>query len=201
MSCFIGSLIVAALNLDTTSFLQSSISRPSFIGVIFGFLTGYPFEGFIVGLMTELVILDFPPIGGMPVPNGCIAAGFSSMLIDIAGIYFSFFIGFIVGFFYSHIEKIMREKRGILNKYIENLIEKNNFNFGKIILISIIIEFVISFAYVFLAFNLVSWLYKRIFFLNSAYLNEALKLSFISVVFVVFSSLFFKFLTQVRKNA
>lgn len=201
MNSFLGSLLVAALNLDTTSVIQSSISRPSFIGVLLGFLNGHPFEGFLVGLLIELVILDFPPIGGMPVPNGCIAAGFAAMFIKVGGMYLSFFVGFTIGFLYSYIEKFMREKRSFLNKYLEKLIEKNDFCFGKIILISLLFEFIVSFIYLFLSFSLIYNLYNNMSILNSKYLNEALKLSFISVIFVVFSSLFFKFLTQVRKNA
>lgn len=200
MNFLLGSFVIGILNLDTTSFIQSSISRPSFVGLLFGFINGVPLEGFVVGLLTEFVVLDFPPIGGMPTPNGCISAGFASFFITICGVYLSFFLGLLVGFFYSYVEKILREKRKYLNDYVRALIEKNDFCFGRVIVVSIMIEFIVCFVYVFFLLNLFSAIFSRLS-LNSPYLNEAFKLSFISVIFVVLSSLFFKFLTQIRKNA
>ena len=192
---------VSLLNIDTTSFLQSSLSRASFVGLLCGSILGYPFESFIVGVLIELVLLDFPPIGGMPVPNGCIASGISASLIPVCGPYYSFFVGLLGGTLYSYVEKIIRQRRSFLNILAERYIELENFNFGGLIFISIFIEFVVSFIYLISAYFVFSTIYKIIPLSLSEYVGEALRISLVSVVFVVFSSLFFKFLNQVRKNA
>ncbi|MCX7905494.1 MAG: PTS sugar transporter subunit IIC [Elusimicrobiales bacterium] len=194
--------LISLLNLDTTSFFQSSISRPSVVGLICGTILGYPFEGFICGMLIEFVILDFPPIGGMPVPNGCIGAGVCSILIPKYGVYFSFFGGIVVSIIYSYLERQIRSMRNIMNLWIDKSIEKLDFNFGKYIFFSIFLELFIGFLYVSISFIIINYLYNFVYNKSfSYYLNEVMKLSFISVIFVVFSSLFFKFLNQVKKNA
>lgn len=193
--------VIAILNIDTTSFLQSSLSRPSVVGLICGSLCGYPVEAFLAGLLIEFFVLDFPPIGGMPVPNGCIASGICAILIPGCGVYYSFFIGLFSGIIYSYIEKIIRQKRIVLNIIAETIVNSYNFNFGRLIFTSIIVELIISFFYLSFFYFIFSNIYRFIPITILGYMNESLKLSFISVIFVVFSSLFFKFLTQVKKNA
>ncbi len=38
-----------------------------------------------LGIILEFVILDFPPIGGIPVPNGCVGVGICCYLVDKTG--------------------------------------------------------------------------------------------------------------------
>lgn len=193
--------ITSLLNLDTTSFLQSSLSRPSVVALICGSICGYPWESFISGLLLEFVILDLPPIGGMPVPNGCIGAGISALLIPKCGLYYSFFLGLVGAILYAYVEKLLRSKRGFLNTMAERLIDSYKFTFGWLILIPMVIESVVSFFYLAIFYLIFSKLYLLLPLFTTRYINEALRLSFVSVVFVVMISLFFKFLTQVKKNA
>ncbi len=198
---FVYSSIVSLINLDTTSFVQSSVSRPSFAGLIFGFIIGRPFECFILGIILELVILDFPPIGGMPVPNGCVGVGVCCYLVDKTGVGFSFFCGVISAVIYSYVEKVMRDKRRIFNVWVERKIGLLSFSLWRFILISLIVEFIVAAVYVFIFSKIFELFYLNISLDIRTHINEWLKLSLISTVFIALTSMIYKFLTQVRKNA
>ncbi|MGC8866731.1 MAG: PTS sugar transporter subunit IIC [Elusimicrobiales bacterium] len=198
---FVYSAIVSLINLDTTSFLQSSISRPSASGLILGFLTGHAFEGFILGIIFELVILDFPPIGGMPVPNGCIAVGISCYLVSIADAGFSFFAGLIGGILYSYVEMILRSRRKIFNRAVEKSILSFRFSVGRFVFLSLMIEFLVALIYVYSFSLCLKWFFSKLSLDLSYRVKQWLELSLISTVFITLTSMVFKFLTQVRKNA
>ncbi len=201
MQGIVYSSIVSLVNLDTTSFIQSSISRPSFAGLIFGFITGRPFECFILGIILEFVILDFPPIGGIPVPNGCVGVGICCYLVDKTGMGFSFFAGVISAVVYSYVEKIIRDKRKIFNVWVEREILSLSFSLWKFILISLIVEFIVAAVYVFVFSKIFLLFYLNLSPDIKPNINNWLNLSLISTVFITLISMIYKFLTQVRKNA
>lgn len=200
MKIFYFILLASLLNLDNVSAFQFLISRPSFAGGILGYLSGYTIEGFLIGLLLELVILDFTPVGGIPIPNGTLAALVSVLLIRDFGRDFafaSFFAGIIAGEGYSYVEKFMRSFRNIFNRLCENMIEKNDFNFGRLVVYSLIIDVMVFGIYSFISYKILYFIFLKI---NSNYLMKVFRLAVVGAVFVTLTSLYFKFKTQVGKN-
>jgi hypothetical protein len=64
MNIWLSLFVSSILNLDNVSAFQILISRPSFVGFIIGSINGFVVEGFIIGIMTELFVYDFVPVGG-----------------------------------------------------------------------------------------------------------------------------------------
>jgi len=199
MNVFISLFISSLLNLDNTSVFQILLSRPSFTGFALGWINGFPLEGFIIGILTELFVYDFVPVGGVPVPNGTIACSIAIILMPYYDnkIYIPFFIGLIVGEGFSYIEVYLRTIKSYFNRIIEKRFMEYKFRVGDIIFYSIIIDVLVYIIYGFIIYWLFSWLSH---YLNSNYLNSVFKFSMIGTFFIIISSLFFKFKTQVSKN-
>jgi mannose/fructose/N-acetylgalactosamine-specific phosphotransferase system component IIC len=198
MKTFIIIAVGSILNLDNVSAFQFLISRPSFVAAVLGYILGYPLNGFLIGLLTELVILDFSPIGGTTIPNGTASAVISVLLLETINPYTAFFIGLFAGELYSYIEKHLRSFRNVFNRMLEKQIENYDFNFGKIIIASLIIDFTVFFIYsyiIYFIFNNISACF------NHKYLINVSRIALAGTVFVTLTSLYFKFKNQVRKNA
>ncbi|NLH39642.1 MAG: PTS sugar transporter subunit IIC [Elusimicrobia bacterium] len=190
----LGSLI----NLDNVSAFQFLISRPSFVATILGYIAGYPLEGFLIGLLLELVILDFSPIGGTTIPNGTASAVVSVLLLGRINPYLCFIIGLFAGELYSYIEKYLRIFRNLFNRLVERQISSYDFNFGKLVILSMLCDFIV--------FAIYSYVVYFVFvsfsgFLNSNYLLNVSRVATLGILFVTLTSLYFKFKNQVRKNA
>ncbi|MBP7795649.1 MAG: PTS sugar transporter subunit IIC [Elusimicrobiales bacterium] len=190
----VGSLI----NLDNVSAFQFLISRPSFAATILGYMVGFPLEGFLIGLLLELVILDFSPIGGTTIPNGTAAAVVSVLLLGRINPYLCFIVGLFAGELYSYIEKHLRIFRNLFNRLVEKQIIRYDFNFGKLVILSMLCDFI--------AFALYSYSVYLVFvsfsgLLNSNYLLNVSRVATLGILFVTLTSLYFKFKNQVRKNA
>lgn len=201
MNMFLHSSLIGLLNLDTTSFLQSSISRPVFVSFICGWILGYPLEAFVVGVMVEFLMMDFPPIGGMPVPNGCVGVGIGVYLIEYGGCGFAFLAAIASGVLYSYVEKALRHYRLYFNRFIERSIMSYRFSFTRWVMLSVFIEFIIATIYVWIFIMLLGYILRNIPFDISFFIKGWLNIFLICVAFVMLSSFFFKFLTQVKKNA
>jgi len=188
----------SVINLDNVSAFQFLISRPSFAATILGYMVGFPLEGFLIGLLLELVILDFSPIGGTTIPNGTAASVVSVLLLGSINPYLCFIVGLFAGELYSYIEKYLRIFRNLFNRLVEKQINRYDFNFGKLIILSMLCDFIVFALYsyaVYFAFVSFSG------FLNNNYLLKVSRLSTLGILFVTLTSLYFKFKNQVRKNA
>ncbi len=196
----IGIIFVASLlNLDTTSAFQFLISRPSFVGMIVGVITGHVVAGISMGILLELMIVDFTPIAGISIPNGCCGITVSILLMA-NGIdhYLSFIFGFFVSVGYIYVEKNLRSFRNFFNRVGDRFIEKGKFYFGRLILFSLFVETISFFIYTFIS-------YKFFFYIadilnNFDYILNVSKLSVIGFAFITFTSLYFRFKMQVGKN-
>jgi mannose/fructose/N-acetylgalactosamine-specific phosphotransferase system component IIC len=199
MNIWLSLFVSSILNLDNVSAFQILISRPSFVGFIIGSINGFVVEGFIIGIMTELFVYDFVPVGGIPVPNGTIASTTAILLIPYfyGKIFIPFFIGLICGEGFSYIEVYLRTLKSYFNKILEKRFMNYKFLVGDIILYSMLIDFLIYLIYGFLVYLIFS---KISSYLNTNYLNNVFKVSMIGTFFIIMSSLFFKFKTQVSKN-
>jgi len=203
-------LIAAILNIENIQAFQFLISRPASTGflvtlpVIFAYKGQnfiYPFimDSFTCGLVMELIIIDFNPVGGTIIPNGIIGAAISSLLL-FSGypLSIAFFTGFLCSFLYSKIDFFMRTQKNNWNFIIENEIMQGKINMGKWIILSIILEFIISFIFLILIFYLLGYLLPFVTKFN--YINKSFNTAFYATIFIGLFSLFFRLKNQVKKN-
>jgi mannose/fructose/N-acetylgalactosamine-specific phosphotransferase system component IIC len=196
----IKTLIISSLiNLDNVSLFQFLISRPSFTGLVVGYLNNTVMEGFILGVLIEFLFLDFVPIGGVPLPNPSISTTISILILPYYNgeIYIPFFIGILVGEVYSYIEAFTKSFKVIFSKMIERRFMNYNFFVSDVILYSLAIDVIVYIIYGFVMFKIFSFLS---FYLNTLYLKNVFRIAMVGSVFISLSSLFFKFKTQVGKN-
>ena len=113
--------VLALLEMDTTYLGQFLFSRPTCAGAIMGYLCGDFFLGLQAGIFTELIFIDFVPVGGVVPPSGAICAGIAVILAGFFGIQISlaFFIGLICSLLFSRIEKNIRRYRSKLLPDVE----------------------------------------------------------------------------------
>lgn len=192
-------LVVLAgfLNLDNVSAFQFLVSRPSFVGAVIGYLFGYPVQGFLIGMLLELVILDFTPVGGVCIPNGTAAVTVSVLLLSRTNPYLAFFLGLMAGAGYSYVEKYLRGFRNRFNSICENMIERYDFNLWKVIVLSMILDVIVFSIYLAISVYILSFIAIK---LNTDYVFKVSKTALIGTVFITLTSLYFKFKTQVGKN-
>ena len=139
--------LVALLELDTTYVGQLLISRPLIVGSILGALTGNLFLGLQVGIFTELIYIDYLPIGGVVPPSGAITAAVALLMNYSFGmdIYFAFFVGIVCGQSFAFVERFLRNYRSLKIEKIEEDLVSKKITPGKVILKSLFIEFVVIF--------------------------------------------------------
>ncbi|HOL61746.1 MAG TPA: PTS sugar transporter subunit IIC [Elusimicrobiales bacterium] len=190
-------ILAGLLNLDNVSAFQFLVSRPSFAGAVIGYLSGYPVQGFLIGMLLELVILDFTPVGGVTIPNGTVAVIVSVLLLPKTNPYLAFFLGLIAGEGYSYVEKYLRGFRNRFNSICENMIERYDFNLWKVITLSMILDVIVFSIYSIISIYILSFVAIK---LNTDYVFKVSKIALIGTVFITLTSLYFKFKTQVGKN-
>jgi mannose/fructose/N-acetylgalactosamine-specific phosphotransferase system component IIC len=144
------SALLALLEMDTTYIGQFLFSRPLAVGGALGFLTGDFLLGLQLGLFTELLYLDFIPIGGVVPPSGAISAGMSVLAVYFFGIpvYFAFFAGIICGVIFSFIEKRIRRWRVVVLHDAEKEIIAGRLCAARLIAESLVLQYLSVFAFV-----------------------------------------------------
>ena len=141
--------ILALLELDTTYLGQFLFSRPIVSSSIIGLISGDFFLGLQIGIFTELIYLDFMPIGGVVPPSGAISSGLAVIMVRFFGIdvYFSFFIGIIGGIIFSFVEKGLRRLRSKILPEIEKSLKENKTSCGSVLLQSLLMQFLAVYAF------------------------------------------------------
>ncbi|MBO4707870.1 MAG: PTS sugar transporter subunit IIC [Elusimicrobiaceae bacterium] len=141
--------LVAFLELDTTYVGQFLISRPMFIGAMLGALTGNLLLGLQIGIFTELIYIDYLPLGGTVPPSGTITATIAILMnyFFSMDIYFAFFVGIICGQSFAFVERFIRDKRAAKLENIEKQLIKIKITPGVVIIKSLILEFVVVFVF------------------------------------------------------
>ena len=145
--------LVALLELDTTYIGQLLISRPFIVGAIVGALSGDLFLGLQVGIFTELIYVDYLPIGGVVPPSGAITASVAILMNHFFGmnIYFAFFVGILCGQIFSFVEKALRTKRSAYLEKFESKLIDLKITPKNAIFKSVLTEFVVVFLFLILA--------------------------------------------------
>lgn len=120
LRALLSSALAGLLGLDSVQAGQFLLSRPAFVGPVLGWLNGCPLEGARLGILIELLYIDFIPVGGVVPPNGAAAAA-AAVLSHSAGLApsLAFFLGVFAGAAFSPLEYRLRASRSAWNPLIE----------------------------------------------------------------------------------
>lgn len=120
LKALLSSALTGLLGLDAVQAGQFLLSRPAFVGPLLGWLNGCPLEGARLGILIELLYIDFIPVGGVVPPNGAAAAA-AAVLAHTGGLApsLAFFLGLAAGVAFSPVECRLRAARSAWNPLIE----------------------------------------------------------------------------------
>jgi mannose/fructose/N-acetylgalactosamine-specific phosphotransferase system component IIC len=120
LKALLSSALTGLLGLDAVQAGQFLLSRPAFVGPLLGWLNGCPLEGARLGILIELLYIDFIPVGGVVPPNGAAAAA-AAVLAHAGGLApsLAFFLGLGAGVAFSPVEYRLRAARSAWNPLVE----------------------------------------------------------------------------------
>ena len=195
-------MLIALLELDTTYAGQFLISRPLFVGAIFGALTGNLFLGLQIGIFTELIYIDYLPIGGVVPPSGTITSAVALMMNYFfkMDIYFAFFVGIVCGQMFAFVEKFLRNKRAIFLGAIEKKIVDRKITPGKVILKNLAVEFGAVFIFLILSMVMFGPLFSYLHNDISEKVHVAFKFAYYITPWVGLCGLFLSFSTKPKED-
>ena len=189
---------LALLEMDTTYLGQFLFSRPACAGAIMGYICGDFFLGLQLGVFTELLFIDFVPVGGFVPPSGAVCAGMGvilSIYFDM-DIYFSFFIGLILSLLFSLVEKALRKYRSKLLPVIEKELAEGVLNPSSLIAQSFLVEYMAVFIFILVMATLLGPAFCYIDEHIPQSLHIAFKFSYFLVPWIGLSMLFVSFSTK-----
>ena len=194
--------LVALLELDTTYVGQFLFSRPLFVGTVLGALTGNLFLGLQVGIFTELIYIDYLPIGGVVPPSGAITAAIAILMNYSFGmdIYFAFFVGIVCGQLFAFVEKFLRSYRSKILDEIEDKLINGKITPGNVIFKSIVSEFIAIFVFLMLSVILFGPLFNYLNGDISEKIHVAFKFAYYLVPWVGLCGLFLSFSTKPKED-
>jgi len=194
--------LVALLELDTTYVGQLLISRPFIVGAVLGALTGDLFLGLQVGIFTELIYIDYLPIGGVVPPSGAITAAVAILMNRFFGmnIYFAFFVGIVCGQLFSFVEKILRTKRSALIEKFEGKLIDLKLTPKNAIIKSILTEFCVVFAFLITCMALFGPVFDVIHNDISEKIHSAFKFAYYIVPWIGLCGLFLSFSKKPKED-
>ena len=190
--------VLALLEMDTTYLGQFLFSRPTCAGAIIGYLCGDFFLGLQLGVFTELLFIDFLPVGGVVPPSGAICAGLGVILSSYfeMDIYFSFFAGLILSLLFTHVEKRLRKFRSILLPEIEKQLAEQTLTPAKLIVQSFLLEYMAIFIFILLMTTLFGPAFVFIDEHIPQSIHIAFRFSYFLVPWIGLSMLFISFSTK-----
>lgn len=194
--------VIAFMELDTTYLGQVLISRPVVVGSLLGFITGDFFLGLQIGIFTELIYLDFMPIGGVVPPSGAISAGVAILMAHffLMDIYFAFFVGIVSGIMFSFIEKHMRRYRARLLPALEKDIVEGKITSGRVLLQSLTLQYLVVLTFLILTLTIAGPGFNAISADIPEKLHIAFKFSYFVVPWVGLSVLFISFSSKPKAD-
>ena len=202
LKAFISSLFAGLLELDNVQAGQFLVSRPAFAGPLLGWLNGCPVEGARMGILIELIYLDFIPVGGVVPPNGLVAAAAAVLALAWAGLPEStaFFFGIMAGFLYGKVEYRLRVSRSSWIKGIETDARNGAILLERNLAGSLLAESAVSGLYIFLFSGLAAVLAAPLLRAEPGTLFRVSDLAYSLMPWLGLSGLYFRFRTQVYKN-
>ena len=186
------------LGLDAVQAGQFLLSRPAFVGTMLGWLNGCPLEGARIGILLELLYIDFIPVGGVVPPNGAAAAA-AGVLAHAVGIApsLAFFIGAAAGVAYSPVETRLREARSTWSRRIEEQVRAGDLNLVRWLAGAMLSESLALTAYS-LFFAAAAALAARVPGISAIYPGSDFAYSLMP--WLGLSGLYFRFRTQAKKK-
>ena len=202
LKALISSFFAGLLQLDNIQVGQFLISRPALVGPALGWLNGCPAEGAKIGLLTELIYLDFIPVGGVVPPNGLVAAAVGVLAFAWGGLPESaaFFFGILAGSLYGGVELRLRASRSSWISGIEAQAKNGTLRLERRLAGSLLAESAISGSYIFIFSGLLMFLSGNRSMAGSGTLFRASDLAYSLMPWLGLSGLYFRFRTQVRKR-
>ncbi len=189
---------LALLEMDTTYLGQFLFSRPACTGAIMGYLCGDFFLGLQLGVFTELLFIDFVPVGGFVPPSGAICAGLGTILSIYFNmdIYFSFFIGLVLSLQFAFVEKALRRYRSKILPTIEKRLVEGSLTPLSLIVQSFLVEYMAVFIFVLIMVTLLGPTFCYVDEHIPQSLHIAFKFSYFLVPWIGLSMLFISFSTK-----
>jgi len=202
LKALISSFFAGLLELDHVQAGQFLISRPALVGPLLGWLNGCPLEGAKIGLITELIYLDFIPIGGVVPPNGPVAAAIGVLCIAWAGLPESaaFFCGILAGFLYGRVEYRLRVSRSRWISGMENETRNGIVRLDSLLAGSLLTEGIVSGLYIFLFSGLLALAAALVRGADLKTLFGASDFAYSLMPWLGLSGLYFRFRTQIYKK-
>ena len=199
LHAFVSAALAGLLNLDAVQAFQFLLSRPAFVGPVLGLLNGCPAEGAKIGVLLELLYIDFIPVGGVVPPNGTAAAAAGVLAHSAGGLppSLAFFLGLAAGVVYSPVEYRLRAARSPWNVLVEAQVAAGDFNLRRWLASAMLTEtlvmtlYVLAWAVAAAALRLLpglTWLYPGTDFAYSL------------IPWLGLSGLYFRFRTQIYKK-
>ena len=192
--------ILALLEMDTTYLGQFLFSRPTCVGAVMGYFCGDFFLGLQLGVFTELLFIDFVPIGGVIPPSGALCAGFGVLFCTYfhTEVYFSFFIGLMLAMLFTLVEKFLRKYRSRILPSVEKQLIEGSLSPVRLIIQSFLFEYLAVFLFILTMTTLFG---PSLFYLHNHItqsLHVAFKFSYFLVPWIGLSMLFISFSTKPR---
>ncbi|MDP2866170.1 MAG: PTS sugar transporter subunit IIC [Elusimicrobiota bacterium] len=196
----ISSALAGLLGLDSVQAGQFLLSRPAFVGPVLGWLNGCPLEGARLGILLELLYLDFIPLGGVVPPSGTAAAAAGVLAHSAGGLppSLAFFLGLAAGRAFAPLEYRLRASRSPWSAAIEEQVRAGDFSLRRWLARSLLFENAVMAAYVLcwtaLAAGL-AWLPG----INRLY--PGMDFAYSLMPWLGLSGLYFRFRAQIYKKA
>lgn len=191
----IACLLLSLLEMDTTYLGQFLFSRPTCVGAIMGYLCGDFFLGLQLGVFTELLLVDFMPIGGVVPPSGAICAGIAVILscYFAVSVYFAFFIGLLVSLLFSYVEKLLRKFRSRILPAVEKQLVECSLTPAKLLTQSFVLEYLTVFTFVLTLITILGPLFFHIREMIPQRLHVACQFSYFLVPWIGLAMMFVSF--------
>jgi mannose/fructose/N-acetylgalactosamine-specific phosphotransferase system component IIC len=199
LKTLISSGLAGLLGLDAVQAGQFLFSRPAFVGPVLGWLNGCPLEGARLGILLELLYIDFIPVGGVVPPNGTAAAAVGVLAHSAGGLppSLSFFIGMAAGVAYSPLESRIRASRSPLNVAIEAQVAAGDFSLSRWLARAMVLENAAMGAYVFCLAGAAALVGRLP---GVAWLTPGANFAYSLMPWLGLSGLYFRFRTQMYKK-
>ena len=203
LNALLTSFFAALLQLDNVQAGQFLLARPAFVGPLLGWLNGCPLEGAKIGLITELIFMDFMAVGGIVPPNGLVSASVGVLGFSWAGLPESaaFFSGILAGLLYCGVEARLRSSRSSLTAVVDAEVGRGVIRLGRRLAGALLTESVVSGLFIFFfagALAAAAVLSSRLYL---GTLFSSMDLAYSLMPWLGLSGLYFRFRAQIHKRA